>query len=85
MSSHFFPRDEYFMRLALREAARALEHDDIPVGAVVVKDGEVIGTGHNEREVRGDPTADVAILQNKENLLAIVKDGKFHKTPPGLG
>jgi len=35
--------------------------------------------------VRGDPTADVAILQNKENLLAILKDGKFHKTPPGLG
>jgi imidazolonepropionase-like amidohydrolase len=35
--------------------------------------------------VRGDPTQNVAILQNKENLLAIVKDGKFHKTPPGAG
>jgi imidazolonepropionase-like amidohydrolase len=35
--------------------------------------------------VRGDPTSDVAILQNKENLLAIVKDGKFHKTPAGEG
>ena len=57
MSSHFFPRDEYFMRLALREATRAPEHEDIPVGAVVVRDGEVIGTGHNEREVRADPTA----------------------------
>jgi tRNA(adenine34) deaminase len=45
------------MRLALREASRALEHDDIPVGAVVVVDGEVIGTGHNERELRADPTA----------------------------
>ena len=31
--------------------------------------------------VRGDPTQNVAILQDKENLLAIVKDGKFHKTP----
>ena len=31
------------MRLALREAERALEHDDVPIGAVVVKDGEVIG------------------------------------------
>src|SRR5438270_7125858 len=54
MSSHFFPRDEYFMRLALREAALALEHDDVPVGAVIVREGEVIGLGHNEREVRSD-------------------------------
>jgi tRNA(adenine34) deaminase len=59
---HFFPRDAYFMRLALREASRALEHDDIPVGAVVVKDGEVIGAGHNEREVRADPTAHAEII-----------------------
>jgi tRNA(adenine34) deaminase len=59
---HFFRKDEYFMRLALREAARALEHDDIPVGAVVVKDGEVIGAGHNERELRADPTAHAEIL-----------------------
>jgi tRNA(adenine34) deaminase len=60
--SHFFERDEYFMRLALREAARALEHDDIPVGAVVVSDGEVIGAGHNERELRADPTAHAEML-----------------------
>jgi tRNA(adenine34) deaminase len=50
------------MRLALREAERALEHDDIPVGAVVVKDGEVIGTGHNERELREDPTAHAEMI-----------------------
>jgi tRNA(adenine34) deaminase len=50
------------MRLALREAAQALEHDDIPVGAVVVKDGEVIGAGHNERELRADPTAHAEII-----------------------
>jgi tRNA(adenine34) deaminase len=60
--THFFPREEYFMHLALREASRALEHDDIPVGAVVVKDGEVIGAGHNEREVRADPTAHAEII-----------------------
>ena len=60
--THFFPRDEYFIHLALREASRALEHDDIPVGAVVVKDGEVIGAGHNEREVRADPTAHAEII-----------------------
>jgi len=59
---HFFPRDEYFMRLALREATQAAEHDDIPVGAVVIKDGEVIGAGHNERELREDPTAHAEII-----------------------
>jgi tRNA(adenine34) deaminase len=62
MSGHFFPRDEYYMRLALREAERAVEHDDVPVGAVVVKDGEVIGAGHNERELREDPTAHAETL-----------------------
>ncbi|MGA9856854.1 MAG: tRNA adenosine(34) deaminase TadA [Solirubrobacteraceae bacterium] len=66
MDSIFFPRDEYFMRLALREASRALEHDDIPVGAVVVKDGEVIGTGHNEREIRADPTAHAEMVALRE-------------------
>ena len=50
------------MRLALREAQRALEHDDVPVGAVVVRDGEVIGAGHNERELRNDPTAHAETL-----------------------
>jgi len=50
------------MRLALREASRALEHDDIPVGAIVVRDGEVIGAGHNERELREDPTAHAEMI-----------------------
>jgi tRNA(adenine34) deaminase len=66
VSSVFFPRDEYFMRLALREAARALEHDDVPIGAVVVKNGEVIGAGHNERELRDDPTAHAEMLALRE-------------------
>jgi tRNA(adenine34) deaminase len=71
MSSHFFPRDEYFMRLALREAARAREHDDVPIGAVIVRDGEVIGTGHNEREVRADPTAHAELLTLREAARAL--------------
>jgi tRNA(adenine34) deaminase len=49
--------DEFFMRLAIAEAERALVHDDVPIGAVVVHDGAVIGAGHNERELRQDPTA----------------------------
>ena len=44
------------MRLAIAEAERALAHDDVPVGAVVVHDGEVIGAGHNERELAPGPT-----------------------------
>ena len=71
MSSRFFPRDEYFMRLAVREAGRALEHDDIPVGAVVVKDGEVIGSGHNEREVRADPTAHAEMIALRDAARAL--------------
>jgi len=54
------------MRLALREAERALEHDDVPVGAVIVKAGEVIGAGHNERELRQDPTAHAELLALRE-------------------
>ena len=45
------------MRLAIAEAERALMHDDVPIGAVVIHDGAVIGAGHNERELRQDPTA----------------------------
>ncbi len=65
-SVRFFPRDEYFMRLALREATRALDHEDIPVGAVVVHEGEVIAAGHNERELRGDPTAHAEMVALRE-------------------
>jgi len=54
------------MRLALREAAQALEHDDVPIGAVIVREGEVIGAGHNEREVRGDPTAHAEMIALRE-------------------
>jgi tRNA(adenine34) deaminase len=66
MSTHFFPKDEYFMRLALREAARALEHEDVPIGAVIVREGEVIGSGHNERELRADPTAHAEMIALRE-------------------
>jgi tRNA(adenine34) deaminase len=66
MSDRFFPRDEYFMRLAIREAQRALEHDDVPIGAVVVHDGEVIAAARNERELRQDPTAHAELLALRE-------------------
>jgi tRNA(adenine34) deaminase len=62
----FFPRDEYYMRLALREAERALDHDDVPIGCTIVREGEVIAAARNERELRGDPTAHAEILALRE-------------------
>ncbi|KXT72838.1 tRNA-specific adenosine-34 deaminase [Streptococcus sp. DD10] len=41
---------EFFMREALREAKIALSHEEIPIGCVIVKDGKIIGRGHNARE-----------------------------------
>ncbi|HEX2296076.1 MAG TPA: tRNA adenosine(34) deaminase TadA [Actinomycetota bacterium] len=55
-------RDEGFMRLALDEARAAREHDDVPIGAVVVHEGEVLAAARNERELRGDPTAHAEVL-----------------------
>ena len=71
MNTPFFPKDEYFMRLALREAERALEHGDVPVGAVIICDGEVIGAAHNEREVRQDPTAHAEMLALRQAAKAV--------------
>jgi tRNA(adenine34) deaminase len=65
------PDEEYFMRLALREAERASEHGDVPIGAVVVRGGEVIAAGRNERELRQDPTAHAEILALREAAQAL--------------
>jgi tRNA(adenine34) deaminase len=57
---------ERWMRVALAEAAAAAEAGDIPVGAVVVWQGGVIGRGHNRKEALGDPTAHAEILALRE-------------------
>jgi tRNA(adenine34) deaminase len=67
----FSTADERFMRLALTEARAATEHGDTPVGAVVVRDGEVIATGRNERELRGDPTAHAETIALREAARAV--------------
>jgi tRNA(adenine34) deaminase len=54
--------DDDWMAAAVTEARAALAHDDVPVGAVVVRDGTVIATGRNERELRQDPTAHAELL-----------------------
>ncbi|MFL5780008.1 MAG: tRNA adenosine(34) deaminase TadA [Thermoleophilaceae bacterium] len=66
MTRVFFPRDEYLMRLALREAERAAEHDDVPIGCVIAHEGEVIAAAGNERELRSDPTAHAEVLALRE-------------------
>ena len=50
------------MRLALEEAARAADHDDVPIGCVIVRRGEVLAAARNERELRKDPTAHAEVL-----------------------
>jgi tRNA(adenine34) deaminase len=52
----------YFMKEALEEAKKAYELDEVPIGAVVVKDGKIIGRGHNSRERKQDPTLHAEII-----------------------
>jgi tRNA(adenine34) deaminase len=54
--------DDEAMAMALAEAERAPAHGDVPVGAVVLVDGEVVAARHNERERNGDPTAHAELL-----------------------
>jgi tRNA(adenine34) deaminase len=55
-----FHRD--WMRVALIQAQTAFEQGEVPIGAVIVHDGQVIAVGHNEKEQRNDPTAHAEIL-----------------------
>ena len=63
--------DDGAMGLALDEARAALTHDDVPVGAVVLLDGEVIAARHNERERTGDPTAHAEVLALRDAANAV--------------
>lgn len=58
--------DLAFMRLALDEAIRARELDEVPIGAVIVFEGEVVGRGHNQTRTRCDPTAHAELLAVRE-------------------
>jgi tRNA(adenine34) deaminase len=59
--------DHAAMRLALEEASEALAHGDVPVGAVVLSPaGDVVGRGHNQRELTADPTAHAEVLALRE-------------------
>jgi len=69
--------DSQFMTLALAEARQAEAHDDVPVGAVVVRDGEVIASRHNERELTGDPSAHAEVLALRDAAGVV---GSWHLT-----
>jgi tRNA(adenine34) deaminase len=63
---HLPEDDERFMRLALEEARRCLEWEDVPVGAVLVRGNEVLAAAGNARERFNDPTAHAEILALRE-------------------
>jgi tRNA(adenine34) deaminase len=69
---------EHFMQMALREAFQAFEEDEVPVGTVIVQQGRVIASAHNQREQLRDPTAHaeiIAITQAAESLRSWRLDG----------
>jgi tRNA(adenine34) deaminase len=67
------PEDQVWMMEALAEARRAAEIGEVPIGAVVVREGGVVGRGHNRREIDGDPLAHAELLAIRE--AAIRTDG----------
>jgi tRNA(adenine34) deaminase len=54
--------DEYFMLQALKEARKAYDDDEVPVGALILMDNKIIARGHNQVERLGDPTAHAEII-----------------------
>ena len=72
MSTPKNEKDLFFMTLALQEAKRAAEIDEVPIGAVVVKDDEVISKAHNLRETLQDATAHAELLAIKEACEVLV-------------
>lgn len=64
-------KEAAFMREALEEARRAALEDEVPVGAVLVKDGAIIACAHNRVEAMGDPTAHAEILALREGAKAL--------------
>ncbi len=63
--------DELYMQEALRSAQRALQAGEVPIGAVVVCDGKIVGRGHNRNIIDHDPTAHAEILALRQAGAAI--------------
>jgi tRNA(adenine34) deaminase len=71
MSSTIPAEDEMFMRMALELARSAADAGEVPVGAVITVQGEVVGTGTNAREATGDPTAHAEIVALRQAAQAL--------------
>jgi tRNA(adenine34) deaminase len=59
-------KNEIFMAEAFKEAGSAFKKNEVPVGAVVVHKGEIVGRGHNMKEFSGDPTSHAEIIAIRE-------------------
>jgi tRNA(adenine34) deaminase len=75
LTSEYAIDDEQVMQLALEEARRCVDHDDVPIGAVVTREGEVLAAAGNERELAKDPTAHAEILALRAAAAAL---GSWH-------
>ena len=60
--SSFLDPDKRWMKIAIQEAERAFDEEEVPVGAVVVHEGQIIGRGHNMVEQLKDPTAHAEMI-----------------------
>jgi len=66
-----FVNDAAWMREALAEAEQALAHGDVPIGAVAVREGVIVGRGHNRKEADADPTAHAEIIALRDAARAL--------------
>lgn len=57
-----FTDHETFLRIALREAEQAFQEEEVPIGAVIVKEGQILARAHNQRETLKDPTAHAEMI-----------------------
>ncbi len=64
-------RDREFMGLALEQARKACALDEVPVGAVAVAAGRIVGTGYNRKETTGDPTAHAEMVALRDAAAAL--------------
>jgi tRNA(adenine34) deaminase len=64
-------QDELWMHVALEEAVKATAVGEIPIGAVIVRDGEILGKAHNYRELWQDPTAHAEIVAIRATASAL--------------
>ena len=60
--SGYMKDNEYYMKLALKEARKAYKHNEVPVGAIIVSNDKIIAKGNNQRENSGDVTKHAELI-----------------------